>query len=164
MPYHLSWIEEPVGAFDMNGLKELTDRLDKAGIPTDIAMGESVRNYNEYVMYAEHGVRHLQPVNAGMPFIDDILRVKKYADAHGLMLSSGGITFSNVVLGALYGEGQLIEYHQPIMEVIQPYLSLCSRIEDGKFYLPDVPGLPMQLDFEKLKKDGLIDTIIYRYR
>ena len=164
IPLGVSWMEEPIHAYDMEGLQELTERIADAGIDLDVAMGESVRSYYEHVQYADHGVRHIQPANAALWNIDEYMKCKQLADERGLMLSSGGITFINVVLGALYDEHQLIEYHQPIMEVIVPYLSLSCRIDDGKFYLPDVTGTPMRMNFEKLQADGLLQSIQYKYR
>ncbi len=160
---HASWFEEPIHAYDMDGLKELTDRLAEADIDVPIAMGESVRSYHTFVQYAEHGAKHLQPANANLYSISEIMRVRDLAKKRGLGLETGGITFANVVLGTLYDENGLIEYHQPIMEVLVPYMSVTSEIYDGKFYLPSTPGMPMQLDFEKLKKDGLLKEVIYRY-
>lgn len=161
--FHISWFEEPIHAYDMDGLRELTDRLAEAGADVPIAMGESVRSYHTFVQYAEHGVRHLQPANASLYSLSEIMRVRDLADQRGLALETGGITFANVVLGTLYGENGQIEYHQPIMEALVPYMSVTSEIRDGKFYLPDTPGMPMQMDFEKLKRDGLLKEVIYRY-
>lgn len=162
--YNIAWFEEPIHAYDMEGLKELTDRLSDAGLDVPIAMGESVRSYHTFVQYAEHGVKHLQPANAALYSISEILRVRDLADSRGLFLETGGFTFANVAIGALYGENGMVEYHQPIMEVLVPYMSTCSRIEmGGRFILPDEPGLPMKMDFEHLKQDGLLKEVVYRY-
>ena len=67
-------------------------------------------------------------------------------------------------MGTLYMEDSMIEYHQPIMEPLVPYFSICPKIKEGKFYLPQVPGLPVQMDFEKLEKDGLLESVVYKYR
>ncbi|MBT9779729.1 L-alanine-DL-glutamate epimerase [Clostridium sp. MCC353] len=162
--YRVSWFEEPVHAYDMAGLKQLRDKLDEAGIAMSVAMGESVRSYHTFAGYAEHGVDHLQPGNTRMYCIGENMKVWELAKEKGAMLSSGGFTFQNVVMGTLYGEEAMIEYHQPIMEVLVPYFSVVSEVKDGKFYLPDVPGLPVQMDFEKLERDGLLEEIIIRNR
>lgn len=161
--YHISWFEEPIHAYDMTGLRKLTDRLAEADIQVPIAMGESVRSYHTFVAYADSGVKHLQPANAAMYCLAETMRVRDLANERGLFLETGGITFSNVVLGTLYEDNGQIEYHQPIMEVLVPYLEVMSDIKDGKFYLPNIPGLPMRLDFEHLKKDGLLEEVIYKY-
>lgn len=160
----LAWMEEPLHAYDMEALRELSSRLDRAGIDVDIAMGESVRSYYELVQYAEHGVRHLNPVMPNYICVDEILKAKRFADTHGIRLSSGGFTYANVAYGAVFNDDQLIEYHQPIQEVLVKYTSKMSEVRDGRWYLPTSPGLPVSLDFEKLKMDGLLDSITYRFR
>lgn len=162
--YAVSWIEEPIHAYDMDGLRRLRDMLDEAGIPIPIAMGESVRSYHTFVGYAEHGVDHLQPGNTRMYSIAENMKVCDLAREKNLAISSGGFTFQNVVMGTLYGEGSMIEYHQPIMEVLVPYFSVVSEVKGGKFYLPNVPGLPVQMNFEKLERDGLLEAVILKYR
>ena len=157
--FGISWMEEPVHAYDMDALRTLSERLEAEGLDIPVAMGESVRSYYEFVQYADHGVRHLQPAHMALCTVDEYLKVRNLANERHLTISSGGITFVNVVLGALYGPAGMIEYHQPIMEVIVPYLSRTCRIENGRFYLPDVPGGPMRLDFEKLKADSLLSAV-----
>ncbi len=153
---NVSWMEEPIHAYDMNGLKQLRTMLDDAGIGVPIAMGESVRSYYEFEQYADHGVDHIQPANAALFCLDEYLKADRLSKALGLKISSGGITFINVALGALYGPEGLIEYHQPIMEVLVPYMSVTSCVQDGRVYLPDQPGIPMRMDLEHLEKDGLL--------
>ena len=157
----MAWLEEPVHAYDMDALRELRDLLDEAGIAMEIAMGESVRSYHTHVAYAEHGVDHLQP--ARLCCIAENMRVREYARRHGCRISTGGFTFQNAALGALYSEGELLEYHQPLNEVLVPYFSLVSEMKDGRFYLPNVPGLPVHLDFERLERDGLLRGIQFYY-
>ncbi len=160
-PLGVAWFEEPVHAYDMDALQRLRDLMNEAGISMQIAMGESVRSYHTHVAYAEHGVNHLQP--ARMYCIAENMRVREYAHQHGCAISSGGFTFQNVAFGALYSEDEPIEYHQPINEVLVPYFSLVSEMKDGRFYLPDVPGLPVHLDFDHLERDGLLRSIRYFY-
>ena len=118
----------------------------------------------QFEQYADHGVGHLQPANAALFCLDEYLKVASLAKERGLRISSGGITFENVALGACYGPEGFIEYHQPIMEVIAPYLSVSSRVEDGRFYLPEQPGIPMRMDFSHLEKDGLLGAREVFYR
>ncbi|MFA9465609.1 MAG: mandelate racemase/muconate lactonizing enzyme family protein [Velocimicrobium sp.] len=160
-PYDVAWFEEPIHAYDMDELRKLRNLLDEAGIPMQIAMGESVRSYHTHVAYAEHGVDHLQP--ARLYCLSENMRVRTFAHAHNCTISTGGFTFQNVALGALYSENEPIEYHQPLNEVIVPYFSLVSEMKDGCFYLPDEPGLPVHLDFEKLECDGLLKGMQFYY-
>lgn len=161
-PLNPAWLEEPVHAYDMDSLQRLRNLLNEAGISMEIAMGESVRSYHTHVAYAEHGVDHLQP--ARLYRIAENMRVRDYARRHGCTISTGGFTFQNAALGALYSENELLEYHQPLNEVLLPYFSLVSEMKGGRFYLPDAPGLPVHLDFERLEQDGLLKGIRYYYR
>ena len=111
-------------AYDMDGLRRLTDRLAEAGVNVPVAMGESV------------------------------LRICS---------RTGGVPFLNAVLGTLYPENGLIEYHQPIMEALVPYMERMPEAKEGRFYLPDEPGTPMRMNFERFKKDRLLKEIVYRY-
>lgn len=160
-PWAWAWLEEPVHAYDMDALRELRDLLDEAGIAMEIAMGESVRSYHTHVAYAEHGVDHLQP--ARLYCIAENMRVREYARPARVPDLHRGFTFQNAALGALYSEDELLEYHQPLNEVLVPYFSLVSEMKDGRFYLPDVPGLPVHLDFERLERDGLLRGIQFYY-
>lgn len=161
---HISWFEEPIHAYDMRGYARLREKLEEAGIEMSLACGESVRSFHAFEDYADHGVDHLQPGNARMYSIGENMKVDALAREKGLRLSSGGFTFQNVIMGTLYMEDSMIEYHQPIMEPLVPYFSICPKIKEGKFYLPQVPGLPVQMDFEKLEKDGLLESVVYKYR
>lgn len=161
---HMSWLEEPVHAYDMDALHELRRLCDEAGIALGIAMGESVRSYHTFVEYARHGVDHLQPGNARMWSIGENMKVEALAREKGLKCTGGGFTFQHVVMGTLYSEESMIEYHQPIMEPLVPYFSVVSEVKDGRFYLPDVPGLPVKMNFEKLAKDGLLDAVLLKKR
>lgn len=67
-------------------------------------------------------------------------------------------------MGTLYSEDAMIEYHQPIMEPLLPYFDVVSRVEDGKFYLPDVSGLPVRMNFDKLAREGLLDAVLLKKR
>lgn len=160
--YNIAWIEEPIHAYDMDELQSFRNKLNDAGIHMEIAMGESVRSYHSHVAYAEHGVDHLQP--ARMFCLGENMRVRDYAHKHGLKISTGGFTFQNVALGALYSENELIEYHQPLNEVMEQYLCIRSEVHNGRWYLPDIPGLPVRLDFERLEYDGLLKGVYYFYR
>lgn len=163
-PLHMSWFEEPVHAYDMDALDELRRLLDEEGLELEIAMGESVRSYHTFVEYARHGVDHLQPGNARMFSISENMRVEQLAWEKGLRCTGGGFTFQHVVMGTLYGEGSMIEYHQPIMEPLLPYFETVSRVEGGRFYLPDVPGLPVKMNFDRLAREGLLDAVLLKKR
>ncbi|MFV0466680.1 MAG: mandelate racemase/muconate lactonizing enzyme family protein [Lachnospiraceae bacterium] len=159
--YSVAWLEEPVHAYDMDALWSLRDNMNQSRITMQIAMGESVRSYHTHVAYVEHGVDHLQP--ARLCSLSEIMHVREYAHQNNCMVSTGGFPFQTAVLGTLYSEEELIEYHQPLNEVLVPYFSLVSEMREGRFYLPDEPGLPVKMDFQRLERDGLLKGIRYFY-
>ncbi len=162
-PMSPAWLEEPVHAFDMDSLRLLRDQLDEAGISTPIAMGESVRSYHMYAAYVKSGVGHLQPPGFRIGPAVENLAVLELARRSGTRLSSGGFPFQNAVLGALYGEDGLVEYHQPINEALVPYLRLQPARHGERWELPETPGSPVRLDFERLERDGLLAGVQYFY-
>ena len=66
-----------------------------------------------------------------------------------------------VLMGTLLEEGELIEFHKPNQDYVEDYYCVRSELRDGKMYLPDIPGIPVRVDFEKLKADGCIAGIQY---
>ncbi|HIT41976.1 MAG TPA: hypothetical protein IAB60_07775 [Candidatus Caccovicinus merdipullorum] len=104
----------------MDGLRRLTDRLAEAGVNVPVAMGESVRSYHTFVQYAEHGAAHLQPANASMYCLSEIMRVKDLAEERGLGLETGGVPFLNAVLGTLYPENVYERGQFPIIGAAPP--------------------------------------------
>ncbi len=153
--YNLAWLEEPIHAHDMNGIKELKER----GVSMPIAFGESMRISYAYETYIEKGVDHLQPSFGRMTRIDDLLKIKKMARANNVKFSSGGRIYYNAILGCLYEEDELIEYHEPISKPVGEYMVNKPIEKDGKFYCPDdVIGNPQKLNIEKLEKDGLLES------
>ncbi len=153
--YNLAWLEEPIHAHDMNGIKELKDR----GVTMPIAFGESMRISYAYETYIEKGVDHLQPSFGRMTRIDDLLKIKKMARENNVKFSSGGRIYYNAILGCLYEDDELIEYHEPISKPVGEYMLHKPLEKDGKFYCQDdIIGNPQKLDIEKLEKDGLLES------
>ncbi|MFV0502489.1 MAG: enolase C-terminal domain-like protein [Lachnospirales bacterium] len=154
-PYNLAWLEEPIHAHNMNGIKELKDR----GVPMDISFGESMRISYAYETYIEKGVDHLQPSVGRMSRIDDLLKIRKMAHENNITFSSGGRVYLNSIFGCLYNENEKIEYHEPISRPIGEYTLYKPEEKSGRFYCQDdVIGNPQRMDLEKLEKDGLLES------
>ena len=152
-PYNLAWIEEPIHANDMNGIKRLHDM----GFSAPLAYGESMRISYEYEIYIEKGVTHLQPSVGRMSRIDDLLKVRDMARENNIRFSSGGRTYLNAVFGCLYNEDELIEYHEPISKPVGDYTLNQPFEKDGKFYCStEINGNAQRMDIEKLDRDGLL--------
>lgn len=153
--YDLEWLEEPIHAHDMNGIK----RLKEMGVPMPIAFGESMRIAYAYETYVEKGVDHLQPSIGRMTKIDDIIRIRDLARENKVTFSSGGRIYLNAIFGCLYNEDEKIEYHEPISKPVGEYTLFQPEEKNGRFYCqPDLPGNPQRMNIEKLEKDGLLES------
>ena len=153
-PYNPAWFEEPVHSHDMNAIKSLKDR----DINMKIGYGESMRNYYAFETYAEKGVDHLMPLVGRMSRMYDLITIRRLARERGLRFSSGGTVWLNAAYGALYDEDELLENHEPMTEPIGDCLLIKPEEKNGKLYLPDIPGTPIRLDFEKIEKNGTLES------
>lgn len=158
--YGIEWYEEPVQAYEMEEIAKLASMMKEEGLEVPIAMGESAKYYDTFCSYVHSGVKVLQPT----PFIYTIaeaLRVADYGRKHGCRITSGQGYMPGVLMGTLLEEGELIEFHKPNQDYVEDYYCVRSELRDGKMYLPDIPGIPVRVDFEKLKADGCIAGIQY---
>lgn len=55
------------------------------------------------------------------------------------------------------------EYLAPVENVQREFLSVKWEIKDGKFYLPDIAGMPFVVDLDYMRKKGLILRKDYYY-
>ncbi len=154
-PYNLSWLEEPIHAHDMNGIKDLKTK----GLSMKIAFGESMRISYAYETYIEKGVEHLQPSIGRMTKIDDLLKIRNMCRKNNIDFSSGGRVYLNAILGCLYNENEPIEYHEPISKPVGKYTLYQPEEKKGRFYCQDdIAGNPQKMNIKKLEKDGLLES------
>lgn len=153
-PYKPAWFEEPVHSHDMNAIKELKDR----GVGMKLGFGESMRNYYAFETYAEKGVDHLMPIVGRMSKMSDLLAIRDLARKNGLMFSSGGTVQLNAAFGALYEEDEPLENHEPMTQPIGECLSVKPEEKKGRLYLPDIVGTPIRVDFDKLERNGTLES------
>ncbi len=159
-PYHLAWLEEPIHANDMNGIRQLKEY----GFNVPLAFGESMRISYEFEMYAEKGVDVLQPSVGRMTRIDDLIAIRDLARAKGLRFMSGGRVYLCALFGTLLDDDELIEFHEPISQPVSEYALNIPIERNGRFYLPtDMPGNPQRLNLEKLETDRLLKSKRYFY-
>ncbi|MFB9136638.1 enolase C-terminal domain-like protein [Vibrio olivae] len=159
-PYHLAWLEEPIHANDMNGIRQLKE----TGVNVPIAFGESMRISYEFEIYAEKGVDVLQPSVGRMTRIDDLIAIRDLAREKGLRFMSGGRVYLCALFGTLFNDDELIEFHEPISQPVSDYALNIPQERNGRFYLPDdTPGNPQRLNLEKLEREGLLKLKQYFY-
>ncbi|MGE4353242.1 MAG: enolase C-terminal domain-like protein [Oscillospiraceae bacterium] len=158
-PYHVAWYEEPVHSHDMNAIKRVSERT---GLT--IGYGESMRNAFAFETYAEKGVKHLMPLVGRMSKMSDLVTIRNIARQRKIRFSSGGTVWLNAAFGAaFYEDGELLENHEPMTEPIGDCLKIKPEESGGRMYLPDIAGIPIQLDIEKLDAEGRISDIRYFY-
>ncbi len=156
--FNLAWFEEPVHSHDIEELEKLTKVC-----PVDVAMGESLRNHYLYYVYAQAGVKHLQPVTSNLGGVRDWMAVRDLAAKRGLRLTSGGFSHITASYVATASEETMVEYLYPIMRYFWEVMDLRPEERDGKFLLPSEPGLCVSPDFKALERMDKIVSKQYFY-
>ena len=157
-PYRIAWYEEPVHSHDMEELAKLTKVC-----PIDVSMGESMRNKYLFPTYVECGAKHLQPIPTNLCGVRDWMYVRDLAKEHGLTFSSGGFSHLTASFVATCDEDAMVEYLYPILRYVWEIMELRPEERDGKFYLPDVPGIPLSPDWKLIDSRNLIASRQYFY-
>lgn len=155
-PYNIAWYEEPVHSHDMNAIKQLREQCGMM-----VGYGESMRNYYAFETYQEKGVDHLMPLIGRMSSMSDLIRIRDLARKHGLRFSSGGTVWINAAFGTLFEGKEMLENHEPMTGPMADCLSVRPEEKNGKLWLPDIEGLPIRLDIEKLQNNGTMKNISY---
>lgn len=161
--YGIEWYEEPIQAQEMDEIETFVKQMEAENINVPVAMGESAKSFDTFHSYIRSGVKVLQPT----PFfytVAEALRIMEYGRSQGCRLTSGQGYLPGVLMGTLMKEGELIEFHKPNQDYVEDYYSVHSELQGGRMYLPDIPGIPVRVDFEKLEKDGCLAGIQYFYR
>lgn len=153
--YDIAWYEEPTDAFDMDEIAALTAAIRDEGLNVPVAYGESARRFHTFKAYIDAGVQVIQPLPQFYTLTEQ-LRTMEYARSRGCRITSGQNDLPGVLIGALLQPGEPIEFHRPNTERIEDYFNVRATLHDGRFYLPDCPGLPVRVDLERLQADGLL--------
>lgn len=67
-------------------------------------------------------------------------------------MSSGGYSLYTAALVATAAEDVLLEYLYPLMDGLREYFAVLPFLENGCFVLPEVPGIPIRVDWDKLER------------
>lgn len=152
---NIAWVEEPIHSADINGMTELTSNTSVA-----IAFGESERTYFPFQLLLESGIKHFQPVANNMISLQEFFAVCDLAKAHDLALSCGSFPNVNAQLIATQKEDAMCEYLIPFLKTMESYFLIQPIIENGKAILPEIDGVSIRFDWEKLEKQDLIYQIL----
>jgi L-alanine-DL-glutamate epimerase-like enolase superfamily enzyme len=151
------WLEEPLGRHDYRGLAELRRRA-----RVRIAAGEGNREFAEMRQYLEHG--SLDVYQPDVVWSTGVLRAAQIArevQARGGIYSphtwgDGLVVLANLHVSAAVSTAPFIEfpYDPPHWTPARRDYMLPAQMEpgdDGRFTLPDGPGLGVTIDFDALE-------------
>ncbi len=134
----LTWIEEPLDAYDHEGHAALAARID-----TPIATGEMLTSVTEHADLIRHRAADtLMPDAPRVGGITPYLRIASMAEQAGLMIAPHFAMELHVHLAAAYpGADPWVEH----FDWLEPLFNERLEIRDGRMQVPTRPGLGLSL-------------------
>ncbi|MCL2248159.1 MAG: mandelate racemase/muconate lactonizing enzyme family protein [Oscillospiraceae bacterium] len=154
--YDICWYEEPVHSHEIVELEKICKLC-----PVPVSMGESLRSSHFFKVYADAGAKMLQG-NEMFHGFDDWLKVRELAKERGLWFSGGGLPVHCAYM-ATSDEKCYQEHLKPTNDPVMRYMLIKPEEKNGKFIIPDTPGVPMTPDWDKLHGDNYVESINYYY-
>lgn len=138
--FHLTWIEEPLDAYDAQGHAALTRALD-----TPIATGEMLSSVAEHrTLIESQACDILQPDAPRVGGITPFLQLATLADVAGLDLAPHFAMEIHLHLAATYRREPWVEH----FEWLDPLFNERLEIAGGRMLVPDRPGLGISLSHQ----------------
>lgn len=135
--YNLTWIEEPLDAYDVQGHAALAASLD-----TPIATGEMLTSFNEHAQLIDaHGADFVQPDAPRVGGITPFLQIMNLASYKGLMLAPHFAMEIHLHLAAAYPQEPWLEH----FEWLEPMFNERLELRNGRMMVPERPGLGFSL-------------------
>ena len=135
--FELSWIEEPLDAYDFEGHAALAASLD-----TPIATGEMLTSFGEHAqLIMSGGADFIQPDAPRVGGITPFLQIMALADFKGRMLAPHFAMEIHLHLAAAYAHEPWLEH----FEWLGPMFNEQLQLKDGRMWVSDRPGLGFSL-------------------
>lgn len=135
--FDLTWIEEPLDAYDAEGHAALAAALD-----TPIATGEMLTSFREHAQLIDvHASDFIQPDAPRVGGITPFLQIMQLADYRGLSLAPHFAMEIHLHLAAAYPQEPWLEH----FEWLEPMFNERLVMQDGRMLVPDRPGLGFSL-------------------
>lgn len=136
-PFDLTWIEEPLDAWDVEGHAALALSLD-----TPIATGEMLTSFAEHAQFIMAGSSDfVQPDAPRVGGITPFLQIMNLASFKGRKLAPHFAMEIHVHLSAAYPEEPWLEH----FEWLEPMFNERLELKNGRMQVPDRPGLGFTL-------------------
>ncbi len=141
-PFDLTWIEEPLDAWDVEGHAALALSLD-----TPIATGEMLTSFAEHAQFIMAGSSDfVQPDAPRVGGITPFLQIMNLASFKGRKLAPHFAMEIHVHLSAAYPEEPWLEH----FEWLEPMFNERLELKNGRMQVPDRPGLGFTLSKQAL--------------
>ncbi|HWK48086.1 MAG TPA: mandelate racemase/muconate lactonizing enzyme family protein [Stellaceae bacterium] len=135
--FNLTWIEEPLDAYDVEGHAALAAQLD-----TPIASGEMLTSVAEhYELIRHNSVDFIQPDAPRVGGITPFLKIMSLADHKGLRMAPHFAMEIHLHLAAAYAREPWVEH----FEWLEPMFNERLEIRNGRMIVPNRPGLGFSL-------------------
>jgi L-alanine-DL-glutamate epimerase-like enolase superfamily enzyme len=135
--FNLTWIEEPLDAYDAEGHAALAAQLD-----TSIATGEMLTSVAEHWdLIRNNSVDFIQPDAPRVGGITPFLKICSLADHKNLKLAPHFAMEIHLHLAAAYAREPWVEH----FEWLEPMFNERLEIRNGRMIVPNRPGLGFSL-------------------
>lgn len=139
--FDLTWIEEPLDAYDFEGHAQLAERFD-----TPIATGEMLTSFGEHAQLIMAGTDFIQPDAPRVGGITPFLQIMALGEYKQRKLAPHFAMEIHLHLAAAYGLEPWLEH----FEWLGPMFNEQMQLKNGRMWVPDRPGLGFTLSDQAL--------------